>query len=278
MRLFSLCLVLANMLFLSGCVESRPVEDPIPTIFYPAHSSQLNDSPSHDSRSQDLYVFLPGRGDAMDAFESNGFIEMLRTVKPEADAVAIDAHMTYYEKGQMADQVSRDVLKPYRQKGYQNIILVGISLGGYGALWLSNAYPQEVSSVILLAPFLGMNPLIERIENAGGISQWRAQLDHEPAFGEQVWLWADDLRNQQSGLIETAILGYGERDRFSGAAKLMATAIPAAHVFTADGGHDWSAWKQLWAEIIASPAFADPAFTNPASIGPGVSSPGGAKK
>lgn len=192
----------------------------------------------------------------MDAFESNGFIDLLRTAKPGADAVAVDAHMTYYEKDLMADQVFRDVLKPYRQRGYQNIILVGISLGGYGALWLGSAYPEDVSSVILLAPFLGMNPLIERIEDAGGISQWRAQLDHEPAFAESAWIWIDDLRKPHSGLVETAILGYGQSDRFAGAAQLMASAIPAPHVFSADGGHNWPTWKQLWAGIVASPVFA----------------------
>ena len=192
----------------------------------------------------------------MDAFEGNGFIELLRAAKPGADAVAVDAHMTYYEKDLLADQVFRDVLKPYRQRGYQNIILVGISLGGYGALWLGSAYPENVSSVVLLAPFLGMKPLIERIEDAGGISQWRSQLDHEPAFAESAWIWMDDLRKQHSGLVETAILGYGQSDRFAGAAQLMANVIPAPHVFCADGGHNWSTWKLLWAEIVASPVFA----------------------
>lgn len=253
MRLLLLCLVLVEMLFLSGCVASRPVENPIPSVFYPAGESQ----------SQDLYVFLPGRGDAMDAFQENGFIDMLRTAKPGADAVAIDAHMPYYEKGLMADQVFRDVVEPYKRKGYQNIVLVGISLGGYGALWLSNAYPDEIASVVLLAPFLGMNPLIERIGDAGGIDQWRAQLDHEPAFDELAWLWADDLRNNQSGLIDTAILGYGQSDRFAGAAELLATIIPAPNVFSAEGGHNWTTWKELWAEIIESPAFSHPGDANP---------------
>ena len=263
MRLFYICLVLAEMLFLSGCVETRPVENPIPTVFYPAHGSgsgnaESQDSQSRNFRSQDLYVFLPGRGDAVDAFESNGFIAMLRAARPDADAVAVDAHMAYYEQDMLLDRVYRDVLQPYRQKGYQNIILVGISLGGYGALWLANAYPDEVSSVILLAPFLGMKPLVERIENAGGISQWRTQIDHDPGFDERVWLWADDLRNVETAKIETAILGYGKSDRFAGAAELMATAIPAPSVFSADGGHDWTTWKKLWAEIVASSAFANP--------------------
>lgn len=247
MRLLFVCLVLAEMLFLSGCVASRPAENPIPSVFYPAGETQ----------SEDLYVFLPGRGDAVGAFQENGFIDMLQTAKPEADAVAVDAHMAYYEKGLMADQVFRDVLAPYKRKGYQNIILVGISLGGYGALWLSNACPDEITAVVLLAPFLGMNPLIERIEAAGGIDQWRAQLNHEAAFDELAWVWADDLRNNRSGLIDSAILSYGRSDRFAGAAELLASAIPAQNVFSAEGGHSWTSWKELWSEIVASPAFAE---------------------
>lgn len=235
------------MLFLSGCVASRAVEDPIPSVFYPAASTP----------SSDLYVFLPGRGDAVDAFEENGFIDMLRTVNPAADAVAVDAHMAYYEKGVMAEQVYRDVLAPYIDEGYRNIVLVGISLGGYGALWLSNAYPESTFSVVLLAPFLGMKPLVERIEDAGGVKNWRAQLDHEAAFDELVWLWADDLRDPRSGLVDNAILGYGQSDRFAGAAELLATALPDSNVFSVEGGHNWSSWKQLWAEIVASPAFAN---------------------
>lgn len=241
------------MLFLSGCVASRPVENPIPSVFYPAGKTA----------SSDLFVFLPGRGDAVDAFQENGFIDKLQTAMPNTDAVAVDAHLAYYEKGLMAGQVYRDVLEPYKNKGYQNIILVGISLGGYGALWLGNEYPDVISSVIILAPFLGMKPLLERIEDAGSIEQWRAQLDHEAAFDERVWLWADELRNPQSGLIDTAILGYGKSDRFAGAAELLASSMPESNVFSVAGGHNWSSWKDLWAEIVESPVFNDLYGNNP---------------
>ena len=234
------------MLFLSGCVTSRPVEEPIPSIFYPAGNAP----------SEELFIFLPGRGDDMDAFELNGFIETLRQVRPDVDAVAIDAHMAYYEKGLMADQVYQDIIQPYQIKGYKRFTVVGISLGGYGALWLSSKQLHDRFNLILLAPFLGMNPLIERIEDQGGIQKWRTQLDHEPAFDELAWVWADDLRDTESGKIENLILAYGENDRFSGAAELLATALPSSQLFATKGGHDWGTWQQLWSEIVASQVFA----------------------
>lgn len=234
------------MLFLSGCVTSKPVEDPIPSIFYPAGATP----------SDELFIFLPGRGDDMDAFEHNGFIETLRQVRPDADALAVDAHMAYYEKGLMADQIYRDIIQPYRLKGYQRFTVVGISLGGYGSLWLTSKHSDDISNLVLLAPFLGMNPLIDRIEDQGGIQTWRAQLDHDPDFDELAWVWADDLRDPSSGKIENVILAVGESDRFSGAAQLLATALPASHLFETSGGHDWDTWQQLWSEIVHSPVFA----------------------
>lgn len=192
----------------------------------------------------------------MDAFEHNGFIETLRQVRPDVDAVAIDAHLAYYEKGLLADQIYRDIIEPYQLKGYQHFTVVGISLGGYGALWLTSRHSGEISKLVLLAPFLGMNPLIERIEDQGGIQPWRAQLEHDPDFGELAWVWADDLRNADSGEVETVILAIGESDRFSEAAQLLATALPAAHLFETRGGHDWDTWQQLWSDIVRSPAFA----------------------
>ena len=246
MKLFSVILVGVVMLFLSGCVPLRPVENPVPSIFYPAG----------ETPGEELFIFLPGRGDDMDAFELNGFIDILREVRPDADAVAVDAHMAYYQKGLIGDQIYRDIIEPYQRKGYRQFTLVGISLGGYGSLWLTSAQPEVVKEIILLAPFLGMNPLIERIEDNGGIEPWRAQLGPEPKFDELAWVWADDLRNSASGKIETAILGYGESDRFAEAAQLLATALPPSHVFVAEGGHDWQTWKQLWSDIVHSPEFA----------------------
>jgi pimeloyl-ACP methyl ester carboxylesterase len=217
----------------------------MPSIFYPAG----------ETPSDELFIFLPGRGDDMNAFEINGFIETLREARPDVDAIAIDAHMTYYRKGLIGDQVFRDIIEPYQRKGYQHFTLVGISLGGYGSLWLSSVQPEEISNIVLLAPFLGMNPLVERIEEKGGIKPWRAQLDPDPEFDELAWVWADDLRDKSSQQIENVILGYGEGDRFAGAAELLASALPPSNVFAAEGGHDWETWKKLWSEIVQSPEF-----------------------
>ena len=48
------------------------------------------------------------------------------------------------------------------------------------------------------------------------------------------------------------VLGYGTRDSLAPANRLLAATLPAERVFTADGGHDWQTWGELWRTILAS--------------------------
>jgi len=54
-----------------------------------------------------------------------------------------------------------------------DIILAGISLGGYGALLYAKNHLDEIDAVLLLAPFLGSQALVQAIANTGGLSVWR---------------------------------------------------------------------------------------------------------
>ncbi|MGE5173201.1 MAG: hypothetical protein ACM3MD_05170 [Betaproteobacteria bacterium] len=59
------------ILFLSGCLQ--PIKTPIDTIRYDYY---LNDPNTKEPRI--LFVYLPGRGDPMTAFQKEGLVKMVR--------------------------------------------------------------------------------------------------------------------------------------------------------------------------------------------------------
>lgn len=236
------CLVLSQLLLLTACVIPRTPEVPMPYEFF-ANGSGPTD---------ELIIFLPGRGDDMEAFERAGFIETLHQSERPFDAIVTDAHLGYYYKGVLAERVYQDILVPFQQKGYTRFFIVGTSLGGYGALWVNHEYGELISGVVLIAPYLGKKTVIKEIESSGGTRAWRSQLDREPGIDDKVWLWIDDLNKGDTAKIRSAILAYGEKDKFSDAAGLLSGSIPESQVFINDGGHDWKTWQALWVEIVKS--------------------------
>jgi pimeloyl-ACP methyl ester carboxylesterase len=60
---------------------------------------------------------------------------------------------------------------------------------------------------------------------------------------------------QRSGLPQI-YLGYGLDDRFKFSDGLLAAALPADHVFTTEGGHDWGPWLVLWKRALDSTVLA----------------------
>lgn len=239
-----ICAAIFQLLVLIGCAARNP-ENPIPFEFFASGSGP----------TEELVIFLPGRGDDMGAFQSAGFIDSLLQSKRVADSVVVDAHFGYYKSGLMAERVYQDILLSFQQKGYKRFIVVGTSLGGYGALWLNSEYPDLISGMVLLAPYLGRNPLIEKIEASGGVHSWRSQLDYTPGTdkpAELVWCWIDDLVNSDQAKIDEIMLAFGEEDSFSKAAELLARSVQDENVFKNDGGHNWSSWQLLWTEVLQS--------------------------
>jgi pimeloyl-ACP methyl ester carboxylesterase len=235
----------ACTLLLVACSIPREPETPMDARFYQAGKI----------RSQDLVVFLPGRGDTPKAFEKAGFPEILAASSTPMDAVVVDAHLGYYISGLLADRVYYDILLPYRDRGYRDFYVVGTSLGGYGALWLNHEHENLISGLILIAPYLGDQSVVEQVAEAGGMEFWHTTLDHEPSKDEFPWMWLDTLRAAGNGKIESVILGFGMKDKFRPAAEIAAKAIPAPFVFRVDGAHDWKTWAEAWRTILGSGAW-----------------------
>src|SRR4030095_13806393 len=85
-------------------------------------------------RSDTLLMFLPGAFLKPEEFEREGFVQAVRERALAADALLVDADVSYYYDQTFIERLNEDVIRPQRARGYESIWLVGISIGGFGAL------------------------------------------------------------------------------------------------------------------------------------------------
>ena len=246
-RWLGLTVALLAAMPMQSCMMPRTPETPIATRFYSI-------SPE---ATEHLIVLLPGRGDAVDAFDKAGFIEAMRDSSIQADAIALDAHLGYYIAGQLADRVREDVLIPSREAGYKSFTLVGTSLGGYGSLWLANELGDWFDGALLIAPYLGPRKVINSVAEAESLGQWLEDLGREPNEDEYAWLWLQRLSESGPGLDDRLLLAFGERDKFAKGGDIASGPLPDEQVFRNDGGHDWITWLELWRDVLESPAWSN---------------------
>src|SRR5438874_5901621 len=160
--------------------------------FLPAHAPlDVREYKSADKPSEELIIFLPGIGDVLEDYETNGFIEAVLQSGAPADMIVVDAHFGYYLRQIVIERLRADVIAPARVTGgYKEIWLAGISLGGFGALLYASEHPNDVDGLVLLAPFLGHPPTIAKIGAAGDVRQWQpANAPAETEYEQKLWLW-----------------------------------------------------------------------------------------
>ncbi len=228
--------------FLSGCAFLRPAKVPMPSLRYPG-------APAGDR----LLLLLPGRGDRNQDFERRGFVAMARSAGVTADIVAADAHLGYYRNRSVAHRLAADLLTPPSGSTYRTAWVAGISLGGLGGLLLARDEPDRVQGLVVLAPYLGPDPLIAEIESAGGLGSWTPRREGD---FEDVWVW---LKGYATGAPRPPLyLAFGESDRYASAHRALARVLPPDHVLIAAGGHDWPTWRVLWERALRLPMLSGP--------------------
>ncbi len=187
----------------------------------------------------------------MGDFEREGFLSILRETGVVADTVSVDAHLGYYFERTVLERLHHDVLQPARTRGYRRIVVVGVSLGGLGALLHERDHPGWVDALVLMAPYLGKEGrLFSQITASGGPVGWASERElREGAVEEQLWVHLG--RNSQR-LPETWLL-YGRRDPFSVGHRLLSPLLPSTRVLSNEGAHDWPTWRALWRQLCAGP-------------------------
>lgn len=209
--------------------------------------------PSSSQRSaKHLVVFLPGLGDGPDDVVDGGFIAELKSA-PQFDAVIADAHFGYYKEFALLERLRADVIAPIRTR-YDEMWIVGVSMGGYGAVSYAERYPQEVTGIVLLAPYLGEDEITDDIEAAGSLAAWHSENfpadTQRTRHGVTVWKW---LQERPEHVGEPVIyLACGDEDSHMRQLSLLRPALPENHVLLRPGGHDWDVWRPLFHDIVRS--------------------------
>lgn len=233
-----------------GCAALMPAPTPMRVLQYQSLSQP----------AKCLFVLLPGAGDHAEHFLEKGFVEDLQNTKRSIDIRAVDATMGYYMKGTLLDRLETDVIAPAKARGgYEEIWLMGPSMGGLGSLLYSHAHTSGVTGVLTIAPFLGDQDVIEEIAAAGGLKQWqappRADAMGADNYQRELWRWLQ-AATQGREATPTIFLGYGTSDRLRRADSLLAESLPSSRVFLTTGGHEWPTWRRVLASFLQSPEFA----------------------
>lgn len=232
-----LTLAVSSVLMLPACLRLPPTETPIPQI----------EETGEDARDKTLIVMLPGRGDRAETFVTSGFIDIGR--QHDFDVIAVDAHFGYYRERSLLPRLHSDVIKPAQDQGYENIWLLGVSMGGFGSLLYAQAHPEAIDGVILLAPYVGSDKIVEDVKGAGTLSNWDPAGKRLRDYEVGVWQW---LQAQTLDLDGTPVfLGYGRSDSLAGAYGPLHDALQPSRVFARDGEHKWTTWTPIWASIAS---------------------------
>jgi pimeloyl-ACP methyl ester carboxylesterase len=196
-----------------------------------------------------LIIFLPGLGDILEDYEFYGFIEAVRQSGVPADMLAADLHFGYYLRRTAIERLRNDIVLPARRNGYEELDILGISLGGLGALHYAIEHPGEIRRLFLLAPYVGDQRIIGEVAAAGGARRRQPGEVAEHDYQRKLWRW---LRSYRSGAnMPELYLGYGEQDKFASGNRLLGEVLAQNHVYTVAGSHNWPTWSRLWKILLS---------------------------
>jgi len=225
---------------LSGCLAPPRPLTPMPATWEETVPGQRQDT---------LLVFLPGRHDEPEDFLENGFLEEMRSTGLPADAVFTGAHLGYYYKQTLPERLETDILRPAREMGYRHIWVVGISLGGLGAVLFDQDVPGWWDGIVLIAPFVGdKQAILDRVRAAPSLSA--AELPESyPSddYTAKFWQW---VQAYQADPDRPLLLALGRDDRMRADQTLLARDLPPQQVMTVDGNHSWPVWRELWWKLV----------------------------
>jgi pimeloyl-ACP methyl ester carboxylesterase len=242
---FRLALLATGSLLLVGCALG---------LLYPAPAQIRMAVHFVDAKkpTRCLIVFFPGFGDNENTFDKHGFLDALEEHHMAVDSVTPDITFGYYSRHNVAATIHDDILGPIAARPYKQIWLVGVSMGGFGALLVARDPRSHIAGMFLMAPFLGDlgdHDLLSEIDHAGGLKQWSGDPGQTGNDQRDAWRYLKEITAHPDG-PPVLFLGGGEKDPLSFSHRLLRDALPEKRVYETQGGHDWGPWAVLWDRFL----------------------------
>jgi hypothetical protein len=193
---------------------------------------------------KNLLILMPGAGNKHTSFEDYGFIQKAADAEFEADILTVNTSYEHFSDLTIDKRLHNDVVLPARARGYENIWMGGISLGGFGSMIYARKNANMLKGLVLFAPYLGNKGTLVEIKTAGGLDLWNPEIteDHDERH-----VWKMIKSNTQPPLSDLPLLLlYGTEDRFAEFHRLLGTRLNPDAIKTVPGGHDWPVWQALW--------------------------------
>ena len=228
-----LCAIASIVVLFLGCSGSRG-KKALPSVRYSGMTGKRS-----------LVVLFPTMGGKGSHYETQGFLDEVWERDFEASMEVLDVKPSLYLGSRIVELVKTEVIEPAKAEGYKEIYLIGISLGGHGALLYATTHPEDIDGIVVLAPFISGDLVSEAIEEAGGLDTWEDCPFLGWEYACNVWkslqVYVSDSENQKK-----IVLGFGREDKFVDQCRVLADVLLPEQVFTVPGGHDWETWKKLF--------------------------------
>lgn len=239
-------IALPVLLGVSGCYW-RIAREPMPSVALSSLGPE---------QARGAIVLLNGFGGRTTDFDEHGFLRVLRAQAPAYDVIAPDAHYGYYTKGMVVDQLHAHVIGPLVARGYREIWLIGVSMGGHGAVAYARAHPERIKGLLLFAPHLGPGYTVRDVQRAGGVCRYEATMPNarnRAGFAQGNFAWLKDALCGRPPKVSVWV-AVGDQD--VGASGLLAELIEPDRYLVLPGGHDWNVWTPALAQMIERGALA----------------------
>src|SRR5262249_55958322 len=136
-----------------------------------------------------LLVMLPGISMEAVEFVAHGFVSAVHDRHLPVDVVAAQPELDLYFEDRIAGSLHDTVIAPALARGYRRLWLLGISVGGMGALLYTATRFAAVDGLVLLAPFLGTPGTLAEASSAGGMTAWSPQNSRATDIERKTLLW-----------------------------------------------------------------------------------------
>ena len=192
-------------------------------------------------------ALLSGTYSEPEDFVREGFHSAVREEGIEAEVIMAELRAAWFADGSVVQRIREHVVLPAKARGARRIWLAGISLGALASLCYAARHQSDIEGIVLISPYPATREVLREMREAGGLGHWRPEIPADGDLEREAWLWLAD-RGARGPQVHCY---FGSSDRFAAGQRLMADTLDPGNVREIAGGHDWSAWRQLWREFLA---------------------------